>query len=72
MGFEPLTVASETTMYVYNFPARKGMGEVGAAGSPPVMADVLRKDGVRRRKLLATPRKIWTMTHIKQLPMAAR
>ena len=68
-------VATENTMCTHNPLGSKGVGEVGAIGSPPAVinavVDALRDYGVRHLDMPATPQKIWTILQSQQPRMAA-
>ncbi len=70
-----MTVATETTLCTHNPLGSKGVGEVGAIGSPPAVinavVDALKDYGVRHLDMPATPQKIWTILQTQRLPMAA-
>ncbi len=63
--FAKLTVGTENTMCTHNPLGSKGVGEVGAIGSPPAVinavVDALRDFGVRHLDMPATAEKIWTI-----------
>lgn len=73
--FPKMSVATENTMCTHNPLGSKGVGEVGAIGSPPAVinavVDALREYGVRHLDMPATPEKIWSITQSNQPRMAA-
>ncbi len=73
--FPQFSVATENTMCTHNPLGSKGVGEVGAIGSPPAVinavVDALRRYGVRHLDMPATPEKIWTIIQSNQPRMAA-
>ena len=73
--FPNFSVATENTMCTHNPLGSKGVGEVGAIGSPPAVinavVDALRDYGVRHLDMPATPQKIWTILQSQQPRMAA-
>ncbi|MBN9497209.1 MAG: xanthine dehydrogenase family protein molybdopterin-binding subunit [Alphaproteobacteria bacterium] len=58
-------VATQSTLCTHNPLGVKGVGEVGAIGSPPAVinavVDALRETGVRHIDMPATPSKIWAL-----------
>ena len=68
-------VGTESTMCTHNPLGAKGVGEVGAIGSPPAVinavVDALRDYGVTHIDMPATPQKIWSLIHHAALRMAA-
>jgi len=70
-----LKVATENTMCTHNPLGSKGVGEVGAIGSPPAVinavVDALRDYGVRHLDMPATPQKIWSIIQSNTPRMAA-
>ncbi|MBN9564030.1 MAG: xanthine dehydrogenase family protein molybdopterin-binding subunit [Alphaproteobacteria bacterium] len=58
-------VGTETTLCTHNPLGAKGVGEVGAIGSPPAVinavVDALRDYGVRHIDMPASPQKIWSI-----------
>jgi len=58
-------VATQSTLCTHNPLGVKGVGEVGAIGSPPAVinavVDALRETGVRHIDMPATPAKIWAL-----------
>jgi carbon-monoxide dehydrogenase large subunit len=70
-----MSVATENTMCTHNPLGSKGVGEVGAIGSPPAVinavVDALREYGVRHLDMPATPEKIWSIIQSNQPRMAA-
>ena len=73
--FATLNVGTENTMCTHNPLGSKGVGEVGAIGSPPAVinavVDALRDYGVRHIEMPATPQKIWNIIQSNQPRMAA-
>ncbi len=73
--FPQLYVATENTLCTHNPLGSKGVGEVGAIGSPPsvinAVVDALREYGVRHLDMPASPQKIWTIIQANQPRMAA-
>ncbi len=73
--FAGLHVGTENTMCTHNPLGSKGVGEVGAIGSPPAVinavVDALRDYGIRHFDMPATPEKIWTIIQANQPRMAA-
>ncbi len=73
--FPRMTVATENTLCTHNPLGAKGVGEVGAIGSPPsvinAVVDALREYGVRHLDMPATPEKIWSIIQSSQPRMAA-
>src|SRR3954453_1200250 len=73
--FPTMHVATENTMCTHNPLGSKGVGEVGAIGSPPAVinavVDALREFGVRHLDMPATPEKIWTIIQSNQPRLAA-
>ncbi|MFL5517320.1 MAG: xanthine dehydrogenase family protein molybdopterin-binding subunit, partial [Gemmatimonadales bacterium] len=73
--FPQMSVATESTLCTHNPLGSKGVGEVGAIGSPPAVinavVDALRDYGVRHLDMPATPEKIWTIIQASQPRMAA-
>ena len=73
--FPNMTVATENTLCTHNPLGAKGVGEVGAIGSPPsvinAVVDALRDYGVRHLDMPATAPKIWSILQTPKLPMAA-
>jgi carbon-monoxide dehydrogenase large subunit len=57
-------VATQSTLCTHNTLGVKGVGEVGAIGSPPAVInaviDALWDNGVRDMSMPATPEKIWS------------
>jgi len=70
-----MSVATENTLCTHNPLGSKGVGEVGAIGSPPAVinavVDALKDFGVRHLDMPATPQKIWGILQSKQMLMAA-
>ena len=70
-----LSVATENTLCTHNPLGSKGVGEVGAIGSPPAVinavVDALRDYGVRHLDMPATPEKIWSIIQANQPRLAA-
>jgi carbon-monoxide dehydrogenase large subunit len=70
-----MSVATENTLCTHNPLGAKGVGEVGAIGSPPAVinavVDALRDYGVRHLDMPATAQKIWGILQSRQLPLAA-
>jgi carbon-monoxide dehydrogenase large subunit len=68
-------VGTESTLCTHNPLGVKGVGEVGAIGSPPAVinaiVDALRDYGVRHIDMPATAEKIWSIIHAQQPRMAA-
>ncbi|HQT65292.1 MAG: carbon monoxide dehydrogenase [Acidocella sp. 20-57-95] len=68
-------VGTETTLCTHNPLGSKGVGEVGAIGSPPAVinavVDALRDYGVRHVDMPATAAKIWSLIDANQPKMAA-
>ena len=68
-------VGTESTMCTHNPLGAKGVGEVGAIGSPPAVinavVDALRDYGVTHIDMPATPQKIWSIIHHATPRMAA-
>ena len=73
--FPQMHVGTENTMCTHNPLGSKGVGEVGAIGSPPAVinavVDALRDYGVRHLDMPATPEKIWSIIQSNQPRMAA-
>ena len=73
--FIKLHVGTENTLCTHNPLGSKGVGEVGAIGSPPAVinavVDALRDYGVRHLDMPASAQKIWSIIQANQLPMAA-
>ena len=63
--FPQFVVATENTLCTHNPLGSKGVGEVGAIGSPPAVinavVDALRDYGVRHLDMPATSQKIWSI-----------
>jgi carbon-monoxide dehydrogenase large subunit len=72
---EVMHVTTENTMCTHNPLGSKGVGEVGAIGSPPAVinavVDALRDYGVRHLDMPATAQKIWGILQTRQLPPLA-
>ncbi|OYV58391.1 MAG: hypothetical protein B7X01_03805, partial [Acidiphilium sp. 21-62-4] len=70
-----ILVGTESTMCTHNPLGAKGVGEVGAIGSPPAVinavVDALRDYDVRHLDMPATPAKIWGIINAHTLKMAA-
>jgi carbon-monoxide dehydrogenase large subunit len=68
-------VATHTTLCTHNPLGAKGVGEVGAIGSPPAVInavlDALSEYGVRHMNMPATPAKIWAIINANRPRMAA-
>jgi carbon-monoxide dehydrogenase large subunit len=68
-------VGTESTMCTHNPLGAKGVGEVGAIGSPPAVinavVDALRDYGVTHVDMPATAQKIWSIIHTAPARMAA-
>ena len=73
--FAGMTVGTENTMCTHNPLGSKGVGEVGAIGSPPAVinavVDALRDYGVRHLDMPATAEKIWTIIQTNHSRLAA-
>ena len=73
--FPTFHVSTENTMCTHNPLGSKGVGEVGAIGSPPAVinavVDALRPYGVRHLDMPATPQKIWSILQSRQPPRMA-
>ncbi len=73
--FPPMTISTENTLCTHNPLGSKGVGEVGAIGSPPsvinAVVDALRDYGVRHLDMPASPQKIWAIIQANQPRMAA-
>jgi carbon-monoxide dehydrogenase large subunit len=73
--FPQFSVGTENTLCTHNPLGSKGVGEVGAIGSPPAVinavVDALREFGVRHLDMPATPEKIWSIIQSNQPRMAA-
>ncbi len=73
--FAKLTVGTENTLCTHNPLGSKGVGEVGAIGSPPAVinavVDALRDYGVRHLDMPASAEKIWTIIQSNQPRLAA-
>jgi carbon-monoxide dehydrogenase large subunit len=58
-------VATNVTLCTHNPLGVKGVGEVGAIGSPPAVinaiVDALKDTGVRHIDMPATPQKLWSL-----------
>ena len=58
-------VATQITLCTHNPLGVKGVGEVGAIGSPPAVInaviDALKETGVRHIDMPATPQKVWSL-----------
>jgi carbon-monoxide dehydrogenase large subunit len=70
-----ITVGTESTLCTHNPLGAKGVGEVGAIGSPPAVinavVDALRDYGVRHLDMPASPEKIWSIIQANPPRMAA-
>ncbi|MBV8913324.1 MAG: xanthine dehydrogenase family protein molybdopterin-binding subunit [Acetobacteraceae bacterium] len=70
-----MSVGTENTLCTHNPLGSKGVGEVGAIGSPPAVinavVDALREFGVRHIDMPATPEKTWTIIQSNQPRLAA-
>ncbi len=70
-----IIVGTETTLCTHNPLGAKGVGEVGAIGSPPAVinavVDALRDYGVTHIDMPATAQKIWTIINANATRMAA-
>ena len=70
-----ISVGNEVTLCTHNPLGVKGVGEVGAIGSPPAVinavVDALRDYGVRHLDMPASPQKIWSIIHAGRPRMAA-
>ncbi len=70
-----ILVGTETTLCTHNPLGVKGVGEVGAIGSPPAVinavVDALRDYGVRHLDMPASPQKIWSIIRAGRARMAA-
>jgi carbon-monoxide dehydrogenase large subunit len=70
-----MNVATENTLCTHNPLGVKGVGEVGAIGSPPAVinaiVDALKDYGVRHIDMPATPAKIWSIIQAGRPKMAA-
>jgi carbon-monoxide dehydrogenase large subunit len=70
-----MSVATENTMCTHNPLGSKGVGEVGAIGSPPAVinavVDALSAYGVRHIDMPASPQKIWAIINAGAHKMAA-
>jgi aerobic carbon-monoxide dehydrogenase large subunit len=68
-------VGNEVTLCTHNPLGAKGVGEVGAIGSPPAVinavVDALRDYGVRHIDMPASPQKIWSIIQAGRPRMAA-
>ena len=73
--FPNFSVGTENTMCTHNPLGSKGVGEVGAIGSPPAVinavVDALRDYGVRHIEMPASPQKVWAIIQSNQPRMAA-
>jgi carbon-monoxide dehydrogenase large subunit len=73
--FPEMHVATENTLCTHNPLGSKGVGEVGAIGSPPAVinavVDALRDYGVRHLDMPATPEKIWSIIQANRPRQAA-
>ena len=73
--FPAMHVSTENTLCTHNPLGSKGVGEVGAIGSPPsvinAVVDALRDYGVRHLDMPASPQKIWAIIQSNQPRMAA-
>ena len=73
--FPAMHVSTENTLCTHNPLGSKGVGEVGAIGSPPsvinAVVDALRDYGVRHLDMPASPQKIWAIIKSNQPRMAA-
>jgi carbon-monoxide dehydrogenase large subunit len=73
--FPNITVGTEVTLCTHNPLGSKGVGEVGAIGSPPsvinAVVDALRDYGVRHVDMPASPQKIWSIIEASRPRMAA-
>jgi aerobic carbon-monoxide dehydrogenase large subunit len=70
-----MSVATENTLCTHNPLGSKGVGEVGAIGSPPAVinavVDALKEYGVRHMNMPASPEKIWSIIQAGRPAMAA-
>jgi carbon-monoxide dehydrogenase large subunit len=70
-----ILVGTETTLCTHNPLGAKGVGEVGAIGSPPAVinavVDALRDYGVTHMDMPATPLKVWQTINAARPKMAA-
>ncbi len=70
-----ITVGNEVTLCTHNPLGAKGVGEVGAIGSPPAVVnavvDALREYGVRHIDMPASPQKIWSIIQAGRPRVAA-